>query len=82
MMDRALAKRGETGRSTANAIVSIVGSAGSTCTDAHCFFSRSAKAAKGEEVRLRAAKQGYETLDQYHPAGDAPAYFILKRGRL
>jgi len=63
----------------AGAIVSIVGSAGSTSTDAQGFFSLPANAADGEDVRIHASKLGYETKEQYHPAGKVPAFIVLER---
>jgi hypothetical protein len=69
------------GKPVAGASVSILGSASSVTTDARGLFSLPANAAMGEEVRLRVSKTGYETLDQYHPAGDGPAYVVLQRER-
>jgi hypothetical protein len=66
------------GKPLAGATVNIVGSSGSTITDTKGFFSLQANAAWGEEVRLRVSKAGYETVDQYHPAGDVPAYVVLQ----
>jgi hypothetical protein len=67
------------GKPVVGANVTIVGSAGSAITDDQGHFSLPANAAVGEEVRLRISKSGYEVLDQYHPAGDGPAYIILQR---
>jgi hypothetical protein len=67
------------GKPIAGANVSILGSAGNSTTNAQGFFSLPANAAAEEEVRLRVSRAGYETLDQYHPAGDGPAYIVLQR---
>jgi hypothetical protein len=69
----------EKGNPIAGAKVSITGGAGSSVTDGDGFFLLPAKAAEGEEVRLRVTKPGYEALDQYHPAGSSPAYLIIRR---
>jgi hypothetical protein len=69
------------GKPLVGASVSIVGSASSSTTDARGFFSLSANAAVGEEIRLRVSQAGYEMLEQYHPAGDDPAYIVLQRKR-
>ena len=65
----------------AGATVSIVGTAGVATTDAQGHFSLAAHAAMNEEVRLRIAKSGYRPVEQYHPAGETPAYIILERAR-
>jgi len=67
------------GKTVEGASVNIIGSASSATTDAHGFFSLSSNAATGEEIRLRVSKTGFETLDQYHPAGDDAAYIVLRR---
>lgn len=59
--------------------IGIVGTTGTTITDTEGHFKMPAKAAEGEEVRLRISKRGYITRDQYHPAGGIPAYIILQR---
>lgn len=68
-----------TGEPVPGVTVTVIGAVGSTTTDDHGFFSIFGNAAEGEEVRLRVAKSGYETLDQYHPAGGPPAYLILRK---
>ena len=69
----------DSGKPVAGVSVSIIGSASSATTDSRGFFLFPANAAMEEEVRLRVSKTGYETLDQYHPAGDVPAYIVLLR---
>jgi hypothetical protein len=63
----------------AGATVSIVGSAGFTTTDTNGFFSLPAFVAEDEEIRLHISKTGYVTKEQYHPAGNTPAYIVLQR---
>ncbi len=67
------------GQPLADASVSILGSASSATTNAQGFFSLPANAAVEEDVRLRISKTGFETRDQYHPAGDSSAYIVLQR---
>jgi len=63
----------------AGALVNIVGCADSVVTNSQGFFSLPAHAVEGEEVRLRVSKSGYETKDQYHPAGNVSAYISLRK---
>lgn len=66
------------GNGIAGAKVNIYGKADlSTTTDASGNFRLSADAADGQEVRLHVEKDGYNPVDQYHPAGDAPATVII-----
>jgi hypothetical protein len=68
----------DSGKPIERANVSILGS-GNATTDAQGFFSIPTNAAAGEDVRLHVSRPGYETIDQYHPAGADPAYVVLKR---
>jgi len=47
-------------------------------TDSSGSFSLPAHAANGQEVLLRAQKEGYETATQWHPAGDSPGRLLLR----
>lgn len=61
----------------ADATVSIVGVPGTTTTNSDGHFTMPAKAAEGEEIRLRVSKRGFITRDQYCPAGEMPVYVVL-----
>lgn len=65
----------------AGATVSIVGVADTVSTNNQGYFSLAAHAAIGEPVRLYISKVGYQSVEQYHPAGEEPAYIILERAR-
>ena len=57
-----------TGKPVAWATVSIIG-----------LSPSSANTAKGEVVRLKALKSGYEPKDQDHPAGEVPTNIETRR---
>jgi Carboxypeptidase regulatory-like domain len=58
--------------------VTIVGVEGQAVTKADGSFSLPAHAADGQQVQLRAEKDGYQPTLMWHPAGDAPALLILR----
>lgn len=71
----------ESGRAVAGARVTIAGHDAVARTDEAGWFVLPANAADGQQVLLHVEKEGYKALEQWHPAGDAPAHLPLARAR-
>ena len=67
-----------TSHAVAGATVSVLGGS-SGVTDRNGIFTLKANAAVGQPVRLHVEKDGYEAVDQDHPAGREPATIVLNR---
>ena len=70
----------ESGKGIAGALVSVAGyEKEAVKTTEGGNFTLPAHAADGQQVLLHAEKDGYEAINQWHPAGDFPATLTLKR---
>jgi len=70
----------EDGHSLSGARVNVAGyEAEAVTTGAEGGFVLAAHAALGQMVRLHAEKQGFQPVDQDHPAGNGPATLVLQR---
>jgi hypothetical protein len=72
----------ERGRALEKARVMVVGHGDEmVVTSASGDFVLAAHAAVGQQVLLHAERDGYETLDLWHPAGEHPAVLVLRTKR-
>ncbi len=68
-----------TGNAVSGARVSVAGyGKEAVATEENGSFTLPAHAAEGQQVLLRAEKEGYEAASQWHPAGDSPAQLLLR----
>jgi len=69
----------DSGHAIRGVAVSVIGYGDeSLITSENGSFFLPAHVADGQTVRLHAERQGYEPLDQDHPAGSTPAILVLK----
>ena len=68
------------GGTITGATVSVLGGE-TTVTAPDGRFTVKANTCVGQQVRLHAQKVGYQSVDQYHPAGPEPATIVLRRAK-